>query len=148
MKRVGVLGRDRSAGDRRLVRDAGLAAPPRWSYDHSAVTVVDTPTVVDRTGDTYDAIGAAAEVTEAPLHGVAAFDGDVLTYTPGAGYVGPDQFRYRIVDVDDGDSEVAIVSVTIEAATEPDAVNADPVANSDTTTAPEDTPVSVDVVSQ
>ena len=48
--------------------------------------------MVDRTGDTYDATGAVPEVTAAPLHGSAAFDGDTLTYTPDSGYVGTDQF--------------------------------------------------------
>ena len=44
------------------------------------------------------------------------------------GYFGTDVFRYRIVDIDDGESDVATVSVTIEATSTPDAVNADPLA--------------------
>ena len=114
--------------------------------DHAAMTSVDTPVVIDRTGDTFDAIGAAAEVIDAPLHGVAAFADDVLTYSPDPGYFGTDLFRYRIVDIDDGESDVATVSVTIEATNTPDAVNADPVAGDDSASVPEDGTVLIEVL--
>ncbi len=84
---------DASPWSARLLVSALFAAPVLGAtpvvVDHTATTVQDTPVVVDRTGDTYDATGAVPEVTAAPLHGSAAFDGDILTYTPDPATSGP-----------------------------------------------------------
>jgi hypothetical protein len=133
-----------------LVVAAMLATPVSGAtpvvVDHTAVTSEDTPVVIDRTGDTYDATGAVAEITDAPLHGGAVFDGDVLTYTPGPGYVGTDEFRYKVIDEDDGESGTATVSVSIEAINDPDAINAIPVAGDDSASVSEDGSVDIDVL--
>ena len=50
--------------------------------DHTATTVRTRPWWSIGRATRYDATGAIPEVTGVPLHGSAAFDGDVLTYTP------------------------------------------------------------------
>jgi CshA-type fibril repeat protein len=73
----------------------------------------------------------------APGQGTAVLNPDgTITYTPTPGYVGPDSFSYTVSS--GGVSETATISVVV--------TNAAPVANPDTASTPEDTPVSGNVL--
>jgi choice-of-anchor A domain-containing protein/uncharacterized repeat protein (TIGR01451 family) len=64
---------------------------------------------------------------------------DSIDYTPNAGYSGPDQIVYQICD-GNGDCDVAFISITVNS------VNDVPVADDDTETTDEDTPVNITVL--
>jgi uncharacterized repeat protein (TIGR02543 family) len=72
-------------------------------------------------------------------HGTASISGSLLSYSPNANYYGADNFSYQ---ASDGalDSNVAAVSVTVNS------VNNAPVANDDSATTPQDTPVTIPVL--
>ena len=57
----------------------------------------------------------AVALVSLPQHGTAVLDPDtgLVTYTPPAGFVGPDPFTYTVQDVDGRTSRVATVTVTI-----------------------------------
>jgi LPXTG-site transpeptidase (sortase) family protein len=74
-----------------------------------------------------------------PSHGTVTVNTDgTFTYTPDANYNGSDSFTYQICDVDN-DCDPATVNLTINS------VNDIPVANDDSLTATEDTPLNGDL---
>ena len=89
----------------------------------------------DADGDTL----TVALVTQG-AHGTVAINPDkTVKYTPAANYNGPDTFTYTVSDGNDG-SATTTVTITVTA------VNDAPVANSDSTTIPEDGTVNVTVL--
>ena len=75
---------------------------------------VDNPITLDLEGGAADSV---AVVTE-PLHGVAVATGVAISYTPDAGYAGPDEFTYQATNAA-GDSAEAVVSLTVSPSTVP-----------------------------
>lgn len=73
-------------------------------------TVVEITLVAgDPDGDTL-----AFEIVEAPAHGtLTPLAGDRVTYTPSAGYVGPDEFTFRAIDPD-GASDVGTARIIVK----------------------------------
>src|SRR5207247_1577671 len=99
-----------------------IAAPGVLTYD------------TDADGDPLSPIAASG-----PSHGTLTFNADgSFSYTPTAGYAGPDSFTYRVND-GDADSNVATVSITVNA------VNSAPVAVNDSYSTNEDTALTVAV---
>jgi CshA-type fibril repeat protein len=89
------------------------------------------------TADNFEDPAAAITAIGMPAHGSAVLNPDgTITYTPTPGYVGPDSFSYTVSS--GGVSETATISVVV--------TNAAPVANPDTASTPEDTPVSGNVL--
>jgi hypothetical protein len=89
------------------------------------------------TADNFEDPAAAITAIGAPGQGTAVLNPDgTITYTPTPGYVGPDSFSYTVSS--GGVSEIATISVVV--------TNAAPVANPDTASTPEDTPVSGNVL--
>jgi CshA-type fibril repeat protein len=89
------------------------------------------------TADNFEDPAAAITAIGAPGQGSAVLNPDgTITYTPTPGYVGPDSFSYTVSS--GGVSEIATISVVV--------TNAVPVANPDTASTPEDTPVSGNVL--
>jgi hypothetical protein len=76
-----------------------------------------------------------------PSNGTVSVNGATgeVTYTPAANYAGSDSFVYQVCDTV-GACDAATVSLTVTAANDP------PVANDDTATTAEDTPVTIDVL--
>ena len=74
-----------------------------------------------------------------PTNGTVTNNGVDVTYTPDANYHGEESFIYTISD---GQGGLATATVTVTVTP----VNDTPVANDDTATTPEDTPVDIDVL--
>ena len=126
------------------VRVTVTAAPPvnvrPVAQDISISTIrgVPAPVVlvaVDPEGDplTY-------AVVSAPLHGSLSGSGASLTYTPAAGYIGPDSFTYTASDAG-GASAPATVTITVAAP-----ANLGPVAVDDVSSTVGTAPVTVGVL--
>ncbi|PYM89215.1 MAG: hypothetical protein DME04_26975, partial [Candidatus Rokuibacteriota bacterium] len=114
-----------------------VAINDSYSTNKNVPLTVAAPGVLtndtDADSDTLSAIGASG-----PAHGtLTTFNADgSFTYTPTAGYAGPDSFTYR---ANDGvaDSNLATVSLTVNA------VNSAPVAINDSYSTNEDTALTV-----
>ena len=111
------------------------------AVDDSASTVAETPvagTVLsnDDLGDEPTTV-TAFDVTSASGGTVTMDPAGNYTYTPAPGFNGTDTFDYTITDVD-GDTDTATVTITVQAP---------PVADDDSSTTDEDTPVTTPVVS-
>ena len=62
--------------------------------------------------DNFESPAAATTVIGTPLHGTAILNGNgTITYTPTAGYVGPDSFTYTVTS--GGGTETATISVGV-----------------------------------
>ena len=85
----------------------------------------DTATVINVIANDVqgaDSVDLANDVAKAsdPANGTISYNGDgTFTYTPDAGYAGPDSFTYTIID-GDGDPSTATVYVNVAADSEPD----------------------------
>ncbi|HEX4418160.1 MAG TPA: Ig-like domain-containing protein [Kofleriaceae bacterium] len=107
--------------------------PP--SAQHDMLTVVTGSSgALDPTLNDTDVDGDALTVTSVsvPDHGAAIHSGNIVTYTPVAGYAGSDEFQYTISDGHGGHS-TASVFVTVTSSDHP------PVAVDDTLSVAEDT---------
>ncbi|MCZ8214869.1 MAG: Ig-like domain-containing protein, partial [Cyclobacteriaceae bacterium] len=84
----------------------------------TSVTPINTPVVIqvesnDGPGNIGGVLGNATTVT-APTNGVAVINPDgTITYTPNAGYFGPDSFEYTICETPSGLCSTATVDVTV-----------------------------------
>jgi hypothetical protein len=91
----------------RHVNQAPVAA------DQSVATDQETPVQVTLGASDADGDALSFVVVDGPQHGsLGALSGSKLTYTPAAGYSGPDSFTFK---ANDGalDSNVATVSITV-----------------------------------
>ncbi|MFI5932569.1 beta strand repeat-containing protein [Actinoplanes sp. NPDC051494] len=100
-----------------------IDAPPVATPD-KATTKPGAATVIDVLGNDTDSKGSALTLVSvtAPKHGTVKIVNGKVSYTPDAGYAGPDTFTYLVRDADGGES-TGQVSV--------DVANADPVAVTD-----------------
>ncbi|HEY3322176.1 MAG TPA: Ig-like domain-containing protein [Planctomycetota bacterium] len=115
---------------------------PPVANDDSYCTNEDTPLTIGAPGvlsDDTDIDGgalSAIKVTD-PAHGTVTLNADgSFTYTPAANYNGPDSFTYKANDTF-ADSNVATVNITVNPVNDP------PVANDDSYSTNEDTPLTV-----
>jgi len=108
----------------------------------SASTPEDTPVTINVLSNDSDPDGdslAVQSVTQG-ANGSVSTDGATVTYSPNANYNGTDAFTYQLTD-GNGDIDSASVSVTVGGTNDP------PVAGADSASTPEDTPVTIDVLS-
>ena len=109
--------------------------------DDEVTTLEDTPLTASVTGNDVlsgDGGNTWSKLTD-PANGGVVFNPDgSYTYTPDAGWSGTDSFTYEICDVDD-DCDEATVTITVTS------VDEMPVAEDDSVTTPEDTPVTASV---
>jgi predicted phosphodiesterase len=115
---------------------------PPVANDDTATTYEDTSVLVEvLTNDTdFDDDTLTVEsVTQGSNGTVVNNAGNTVTYNPNTNFYGTDAFTYTVSD-GKGGSDTATVNVTINA------VNDDPVANDDSATTPQDTPVTIDVL--
>jgi hypothetical protein len=123
-----------------LTSGLALGAPPahalglvpvndRYATKHDATLVVPRPGVL---GNDLDLLGSSSSLASSPAHGALTLRSDgSFTYTPNAGYVGTDSFKYRAGLL----GAQATVTLTIS--------NAAPVARSDAYSGPARTTLSV-----
>ncbi|MCA9110827.1 MAG: tandem-95 repeat protein, partial [Planctomycetaceae bacterium] len=120
------------------VNDAPVAADDEFSTDE------DTPLTGDVLADNANGVDSdvdgddlTASVVTGPSHGELTLnENGTFTYTPDENYFGSDSFTY-VVNDGQADSNVATVALTVNA------VNDDPVAETDAFTTNEDTPLVV-----
>jgi uncharacterized repeat protein (TIGR01451 family) len=116
---------------------------PPVAADDTATTNVNTPVTISVLTNDSDVDGDSLSVTGAsdPANGSVVNNNDgTVTYTPDTGFVGQDSFTYTVSD-GNGGTDTATVTVTVSG------VNAAPVAGDDTASTNEDTPVTVNVLS-
>jgi hypothetical protein len=98
----------------------------------SVSTAEDTAKAITLTATDADGDVLTYSVVAQPLHGDLTGSAPALTYTPDAGYHGPDSFTFKAND-GSADSNTAMVSITVTA------VNDIPVANAQSVSTAEDT---------
>ena len=121
-----------------LIGDGYCNASP-MAADGSYVTDVDVALPITLTYSDSDGPGPYTfAIVDQPDHGSLSGSGANRTFTPAAGYVGSDSFKWR---VNDGmsNSNVATIGILVSEGAE----NQAPVANSQAVTTDEDTPVGI-----
>ena len=124
-------------------------APP-VARDDSGQTAAGSPVTIPVMGNDSDVDGNLlpnALAWTPPSNGAAVCQAGSCTYTPNAGFVGPDSFEYRICD-DKNACSIATVTVTVTAPPDnnPAPSNNPPVAQNDSFTTPGGTPVVITVL--
>lgn len=104
-------------------------------------TPQDTPVAILLIGSDPDGDPLTYQIVTPPAHGVLSGTAPNVTYTPNAGYSGPDNFTFKVND-GQADSAPATVSITIT----PVAGNRPPVAGDDAAATTSDTPVTISVL--
>ncbi len=106
----------------------------------NAITINEFPDATDTSGTL---IASSVTVTTQPGEGTASVNlsNGAITYTPGAGFTGTDTFQYTVSDNTGAISAPAIISVNVSAV-----AIGNPVAANISSSTPENTPISVDVV--
>ena len=112
-----------------------------------ATTNEDTAKAIDVSGyisdvdvaTNADSLTVTVETGDGPTPGSVSVSGTTITYTPAANWNGEDSFTYTVTD-SAGKTDTGIITVTVAA------VNDAPVADNDSATTNEDTPVTVDVL--
>ncbi len=114
---------------------------PYANFDRRA-TSYNTPRIVDVLfNDTgLEDVPIVVTIVSNPSHGTAVANADnTVTYTPEDGYLGPDQFAYRVTDVD-GEYSEASVQMTVKP------FNMIPEAKDDYVTTYVNTPIDIEVL--
>ena len=107
--------------------------------DGTATTPQDTAKSVSLEASDADGDALTYAIVAGPAHGTLSGSGASRTYTPNAGYSGPDSFTFKAND-GQADSNVATVSITVTPVT---VVNHPPVAQNGSVTTQQNTPVGV-----
>jgi len=112
------------------------------AVDDEDSTTEDTPVTINVLSNDSDPDGDVLSVDWVGQadHGSVANNGGTVTYTPDPDFHGTDTFSYAVTDGNGGQAEASVtVFVT--------AVNDPPIAQADSESAEEDTPVTIDVLS-
>ncbi len=97
---------------------AGSANTPPVANDQSVQTKQDTAVAITLDGSDAEKDNLTYSVVAGPSHGTLSGTAPDLTFTPDAGYTGPDSFTFTAND-GQADSNVATVSITVEAVNQP-----------------------------
>jgi LPXTG-motif cell wall-anchored protein len=108
---------DRSLDSTVIIQAGSLQInEPPVADDQDVLTTLDTPVDVTLTGSDPNGDPITFEVATEPEHGTLSGTAPDLTYTPDAGYVGPDSFTFT---TNDGalTSEPGTVTLTVQSST-------------------------------
>jgi gliding motility-associated-like protein len=108
--------------------------------NQSVTTPEDTPIGIVLTGSDVDGNGLTYSIGTLPSHGTLTGTAPNVTYTPTALYYGQDNFTFTVNDgtgAANSNSNVATVTIKVTQ------VNHTPVANAQTVSTPEDTPLAI-----
>ena len=126
-----------------VLEDPDSQNVPPVAVDDAYVTEIDVPVNGDASLNDYDLDGDAPLTftqTSTPSNGSVSFNNDgSFIYTPGAGYVGPDNFTYEVCDGISGCDNATVYITILSPANRP------PVARNDFNNTLVDTPVDGDV---
>ncbi|MDY6940389.1 MAG: Ig-like domain-containing protein [Cyanobacteriota bacterium] len=117
--------------------------------DDTATTLTNTPIALNVLGNDSDPDGTIVNIFPLPFSTTSAAGGsastgnalNTLVYTPPQGFTGEDTFTYTITD--GRSSSTATVTVTVEPPPPP---NNDPIAEDDSFTINQDSPISIEVL--
>jgi len=118
---------------------------PPVANDDSDTTPEDTPVTTNVVANDTDVDGkvvsSTVTIVSGPSNGSVVNNGNgTVTYTPNENFTGSDSFTYTVKDNNGGaTSNVATVTITVGPVNDP------PVANDDSDTTPEDTPVTTNI---
>jgi outer membrane autotransporter protein len=124
----------------RVVTVTGNGVPPSATAPVANNVSVDVPFGTSRAIDLAASVSGSYStifLASSPAHGTATLSGTTVTYTPAAGYIGPDSFTYGATGPG-GTSNTATVSISVVS---PGAPTAAPLSVS----TPFDTPAAVDL---
>ncbi len=122
--------------------DVNQVITPPVAVNDSFTVNEDTPTVLNILANDTDQndtiVPTSVLITTQPAHGSIGINPTTgaVTYTPSNNYLGADSFQYTVADNAGAVSNIATVTLHV--------VPAPPVANPDTVTTPENTPVTID----
>ena len=117
-----------------------IAVNDTYTTGFGVTLTVPVPGVLGNDNDPDSDPLTAIKVSD-PLHGTLTFNADgSFTYVPDANFSGIDTFTYKVND-GESDSNVATVSILVEAF-----VNTPPVAQDQSVTTPEDTAITITLV--
>jgi hypothetical protein len=106
------------------------------AYAQSVSTAEDTPLGITLTASDVDGGSLSYGIVSAPAHGNLTGAAPSLTYTPAANYNGPDSFTFKVNDTQ-ADSNTATVTINVTAVNDP------PIANAQSVSTAEDTPLGI-----
>ncbi|MDW8239500.1 MAG: tandem-95 repeat protein [Acidobacteriota bacterium] len=118
---------------------------PPVANDDTRGTSENTPVVINVLSNDSDVDGnldpTSVSITVNPRHGTVTVNPvtGAVTYMPNAGFNGTDTFTYRVCDTN-GACDTALVTVIVDSTNDP------PVANNDSATTPQGTPVTINVL--
>jgi VCBS repeat-containing protein len=114
---------------------------PPVAIDDTAITTQNTSVTINVLNNDSDPNGHTLTVTSVTpgTHGSVTINGSNVTYTPNSGFTGIDSFTYTISD-GHGGTDTATVTIVVAS------INHPPVAVDDSAAAPQDTPVTIDVL--
>ncbi|MFQ5648305.1 MAG: Ig-like domain-containing protein [bacterium] len=120
----------------------GSNVPP-VANDDAVVTEEDTPISIDLTANDTDLDGLVVAETvlirSGPGHGSAIVHSTGVNYVPDDDYAGQDSFTYVVRDNENASSNIATVSITVQAVNDP------PLAEADSASTQEGTAVTIPV---
>ncbi|WP_344800224.1 tandem-95 repeat protein, partial [Litoribacillus peritrichatus] len=120
------------------VNDAPVAA------NDVAVLLEDSSLDINVAGNDSDVDStlnlSSLNVAAQPAQGTVTLVNNMFRYTPAQNFDGNDQFTYTINDADGSTSNIATVAITVQS------VNDAPLANDDTVTTDEDTPIDISIL--
>jgi hypothetical protein len=128
-------GGDRDYNDN-VFRFTGNLAPnePPVANDQTLTTPEDTPLGLTLTGSDPEGGPLTFAIATQPANGTLTGTAPLLTYTPAANFTGTDSFTFTVTDAD-GLVDTGTVTITVAPVNDP------PVADDQSLTTPEDTPL-------
>jgi hypothetical protein len=140
---VTITAKDPSGEEVTTTFKINVTNPLPTANNDSETTNEDTPITIDVINNDSDIDGDALTIKSSsltqPSNGKVEIKDGKIIYTPNENFNGTDTFTYKVVDADNGESNEATVTVTVNS------VNDLPIANDDNQTLEEDTVATIDI---